>query len=267
MHKTKRDFRYQRLAAAGAAFALLFLLAACDCDFHHAVKGSGTAKTSTRQTGSFDRVDLRGSMRVTIVVGQPRSVTIHGDDNLIGEVRTKIEGETLAISNRHPYRSRIGLSVSIHVPTLTAVELSGSGTIDVRNVQGASFAADLSGSGDIALSGKPARLDLSISGSGDARLDQLQAQDVRIEISGSGDIEASGKTDRLDVSLPGSGDVRADRLVARDVQADISGSGDVQVWAVDSLRAEISGSGDIAYGGNPRQVEKNVSGSGEIRAL
>lgn len=257
----------KRLVAAGAALSLLLLLAACDCDFHRAVRGSGIAKTSTRQTAAFSRVDLKGSMRVTIVVGQPRSVTIHGDDNLIGNVRTKVEGETLAISNRRPYRTRIGLSVAIHVPTLSAVELSGSGAIDVRDVQGASFAADLSGSGDIAVSGKPTRIAFSISGSGDAKLDRLQAQDVRIELSGSGDIEASGTTERLDVSVPGSGDVRVDRLVARDVHADISGSGDVRVWATDSLVAEISGSGDIAYGGNPLQVEKNVSGSGEIRAI
>jgi hypothetical protein len=267
VHVSRGNSQSKRLAAAGAVLALLFLLSACDCDYRHTVKGSGVEKTSARQTATFSRVDLEGSMRVTIVVGEPQSVTIRGDDNLIGEVRTRIEGETLAISNRHPYRSKIGLSVAIHVPALTAVELSGSGTIDVRDVQGASFAADLSGSGDIALSGKPARLDLSISGSGEARLDRLEAQEVRIELSGSGDIEANGKTDRLDISLPGSGDVRADRLVARTAQVDISGSGDVRVWASGSLTAEVSGSGDIAYAGNPHQLDTNVSGSGEIRAL
>jgi hypothetical protein len=256
----------KRLAAAGAAFALLFILSACDCDYHHTVKGSGAEKTSARQTAAFSRVDLKGSMRVTIVVGEPRSVTVHGDDNLIGEVRTKVEGETLAISNRHPYRSKIGLSVAIRVPTLTAVELSGSGTIDVQDVQGASFAAGLSGSGEIALSGKPARLDLSISGSGAAKLDRLEARDVRVDLSGSGDVEANGKTERLDVSIPGSGDAQLNRLVARDVHVDISGSGDVEVRAVDSLAAEISGSGEIEYAGNPRRVEKDVSGSGEIKA-
>ncbi|MGD0274182.1 MAG: head GIN domain-containing protein [Gaiellaceae bacterium] len=268
MHPNRRSSHSKRLAGGGGALALLFLLTACTCDVDlHTVKGSGIEKTLTRQTTAFSRVDLKGSMRVTIVVCQPRSVTIRGDDNLIGNVRTRVGGETLAISNRHPYRSKIGLSVAISVPTLTAVELSGSGAIDVKDVQGASFAADLSGSGDITVNGTAARIDLSISGSGEAKLDGLAAHEVRAEISGSGDIEASGTTDRLDVSVPGSGDVRFDRLVARDAHVDISGSGNVQVWASDSLVAEISGSGDIKYAGNPRQVSKDVSGSGEIKAL
>ena len=268
MRVNRGSIHSKRLAGTGAALALLFLLTACACDLDlHTMKGSGAERTTTRQTAAFTRVDLKGSMRVTVVVGRPRSVTISGDDNLIGNVRTKVEGETLAISNRHSYRSKIGLTVAIRVPTLTAVELSGSGSIDVKDVQGASFAADLSGSGKITANGKAARLDLDISGSGSARLDGLAAQEVRAELSGSGDIEAYGKTDRLDVSIPGSGDVRFDRLVARDVRIDISGSGDVRVWAVDSLVADISGSGDIAYAGNPHQVSKDVSGSGEIKAL
>lgn len=266
MHKSTRSIHFGRLAAAGVAVALIFLLTACDCDLHRAVKGSGIVKTSTRQTAAFSRVDLKGSMDVTIVVGEPRSITIRGDDNLIGDVRTKVEGETLTLSNRHPYRSKIGLLVAIHVPALSGVELNGSGTIDVQGVEGASFAADLSGSGDITAIGSASRLDLSISGSGNATLGALEAQDVRIEISGSGNIEAYGKTERLAVSIPGSGNVRADRLVARDVNADISGSGDIRAWAVDRLAADISGSGEIAYGGNPRRVEKDVRGSGEIHA-
>jgi hypothetical protein len=264
----RRSIHSTRLAAAGAALALLSLLTACSVKLDiGSVTGSGVEKISTRQTAAFSRVDLKGSMRVTIVVGQPRSVTVRGDDNLIGEIRTRVEGETLAISNRHSYRSKIGLTVAIRVPTLTAVELSGSGTIDVQDVKGASFAVDLSGSGDIAVTGEATRIDLSISGSGKAKLNGLEAHEVRADLSGSGDIEASGKTDQLDISVPGSGDVRFDRLVARDAHVDISGSGDVRVWAADSLTADISGSGEIRYAGNPHQVNKDVSGSGAIKAL
>lgn len=268
MRTSRRIIRSKQLAGAAAAAALLFLLTACSCDLDlHALKGSGIEKTATRQTAAFTSVDLKGSMRVTIVVGGPRSVTIRGDDNLLGNVRTKVEGETLAISNRHSYKSKIGLTVTIRVPTLTAVDLSGSGTIDVKGVQGASFTVDLSGSGDITASGSATRIDLGISGSGSARLDGLDTQEVRGEISGSGDLEATGKTDRVNISVPGSGDVRFDRLVARDAHVDISGSGDVRVWAVDSLSAGISGSGEVRYGGNPPRVSKDVSGSGEIKPL
>jgi hypothetical protein len=266
VYENKRTNSANWLAITGAAALLFFLLSACELEIHQAVKGSGIEKASTRRTASFTRVDLKGSMRVAIVVGEPLSVIVRGDDNLIGRVRTRVKGETLTISNDRLYRSKIGLSVAIHVPTLTAIDLSGSGTIEVRNVQGTRFIADLSGSGEIALDGKPDRLDLDISGSGDIQVDRLEARKVYGEISGSGEITANGTTERLDISIPGSGEAQLERLIARDVQVDISGSGDARVWAGGSLDAEISGSGDIEYAGNPRRVVKDVSGSGEINA-
>jgi hypothetical protein len=267
VHANRGISRIQRLAAAGAVAALLMLLSACQVGIHGTVMGSGTEKTSVRQTAAFTRVDLKGSMRVTITVGQRLLVTVSGDDNLIGGVTIKVEGETLAISNQRPYSSEIGLTVAIYVPTLTGVELSGSGTIDVQGLQGATFAADLSGDGAITVSGTTARLALSISGSGSAQFDGLKAQNVQVDISGDATVWASGKTDQLEVSIPGSGHARLEHLAARDARVSISGDGDVRVWAVDSLVASIGGSGHIAYTGNPQRVDKSVSGDGTITEL
>ena len=45
---------------------------------------------------------------------------------------------------------------------------------------------------------------------------------------------------------------------------DVSGSGNARVYASGSLNATISGSGNVGYSGNPANVEKDISGSGEI---
>jgi hypothetical protein len=259
------DDGLRKIALAIATLTLLFLLAGCEVNIGSGPKGSGIEKTSKREATAFSRVDLRGAADVSIVVGQARSVTVRGDDNLIDRVKTKVEGDTLVISTRN-YRSKIGMSVEIGVPALNGVELGGSGTINVHKLSGASFSAGLSGSGDIDVDGKVDKLKLDISGSGYARLHGISAGDTNLSIGGSGDISASGTTDSLEIDIPGSGDVHLNHLSAQKAQVDISGSGDVSLRATSSLNASISGSGDISYSGSPRQLIKKVSGSGTISA-
>src|SRR5689334_8161467 len=44
------------------------------------VRGSGVASTQTRQLPSFAAVELAGSSNVSVQVGAPESVVVHGDD-------------------------------------------------------------------------------------------------------------------------------------------------------------------------------------------
>ena len=83
-------------------------------------------------------------------------------------------------------------------------------------------------------------------------------------ISGSGVVRASGTTERLDATVSGSGQAELGGVEASAVQAVVSGSGEIVVTATESLDASVPGSGSIVYGGNPSDVTKSVTGSGEI---
>ncbi len=255
------------IALVASGLTALFLLGACDMELASELKGSGAKKTERRDTGAFTRVDLEGAAEVAIVVGQARSVKVSGDDNLLSNLRTDVEGDTLVISTRHSYRSRIGMLVEIRVPALNGVDLTGSGKIRVRELEGDLFTATISGSGILEITGGANDFDLDLQGSGKARLDQILATSTRLSISGSGQITASGKTASLDVEIPGSGNASLDKLSAADVKAAISGSGAVSLMATSTLDASITGSGSITYAGDPHDVSKSVSGSGAIIAL
>lgn len=255
------------IALVASGLTALFLLGACDMELASELKGSGAKKTERRNTGAFTRVDLEGAAEVAIVVGKARSVKVSGDDNLLSNLRTEVEGDTLVISTRHSYRSRIGMLVEIGVPALNGVDLTGSGKIRIRELEGDFFTATLSGSGYLDLAGVTGEIDLELQGSGRARLDRFRATQTRLSISGSGEITASGQTDSLEVEIPGSGNASLDELSASNVTAAIDGSGAVSLVATGTLDASISGSGSITYAGNPRDVSKNVSGSGAIIAL
>lgn len=102
---------------------------------------------------------------------------------------------------------RRGLLVRISTPHLTAFSIEGSSDAVVRGVDSERLVLSIEGSGDVTVSGRTGRLEASISGSGDMDLQDLQAVEATLSISGSGEIEAS-VSGSLDASISGSGDIR-----------------------------------------------------------
>jgi hypothetical protein len=189
------------------------------------VEGSGVAASQTRDLPPFRGVDLAGSNDVTVVAGAEQSVVVHGDDNLLDLVTTRVVDGTLVISNKEPFTTRSPMSVEVNVPSIDALTLTGSGAISAESVEG----------------------------------DRLT-----VALPGSGALRVAGSIDRLDVTLDGAGDAQLDGLVATDVRAVVNGSGRVVVHATQSLDASVPGSGMVAYSGDPPQVTTSVTGVGVI---
>lgn len=189
------------------------------------VQGSGQVIDDPRQVAAFTEVASFGSTDIEITIGQPAQVIVHADDNIAPLIATTVTGETLRIENRGNFSTRSAVSVRITVPKLNGLDLSGSG-------------------------------EASITG--------LAAEQFEIALSGSGDITAQGTTDSLAISVAGSGNVAAGKLAARVASVNVTGSGDVEVTASEQLSASVMGSGDITYGGDPKSLDRQVMGSGEI---
>jgi hypothetical protein len=189
------------------------------------IRGSGVAASEDRTLPPFTSVELAGSTNVTVQVGSPQSVVVHADDNLIGHVRTTVRSGALVIDTTGDFSTRAPMGVSVVVPELSSVRLTGSGTVTVDGVDVPSFTASL---------------------------------------PGSGTMRVAGRTDLLSASLGGSGQMELHGLIARAVEAQLSGSGEIQVYAVDSLDAEVSGTGSVVYAGNPPQVDRVVTGTGAV---
>jgi hypothetical protein len=210
-----------------ASIVLAASLVAAGCAFGGDKEGSGEEGFESRDVGPFDRIALSGSADLVVTVGGAQEVTVRGDDNLLDDIDTDVNNGQLEISQDDDLDPEIGLTVEISTPALEEVDVSGAGDVDVQGVRGESF---------------------------------------RVEVSGAGDVNGSGQADRVEVEISGAGDVQLAELIAREATVEISGAGNVHVNATESLDASISGAGDIVYSGNPREVETDVSGAGDITA-
>jgi hypothetical protein len=225
-----------RFLGIGLAGLIPVALAACSIHIDagtpvrlggNAVTGSGKRVSEDRPVPAFHGVEFGGSGSVNVAVGGPQKVTVEIDDNLLSRVTTTVEGGVLHIGTKGRFRSDKGLRVTVQVPSLDSIDMSGSGSARIAGLHGGKLDAALSGSGKIDASGTVERVHLDISGSGEADLSSLKSRDAAVTISGSGS---------------------------------------ARVDATDSLKADISGSGSVNYTGNPKNVDKSISGSGRVSA-
>jgi Putative auto-transporter adhesin, head GIN domain len=189
------------------------------------IQGSGVAATQTRTVARFSSLDLAGSNDITVVLGLRQSVVVHADSNLISHVTTKVIAGTLVIANTGSFTTRIPMNVEVGAPSLTALNLSGSGRLSVTGIN---------------------------------------ANRLTVTVSGSGLLNAAGTATRLDVTLSGDGMAQLNQLTASEVHAVVTGSGLIQVTATKSLDAAVPGTGAIVYTGNPPQVTSSVTGTGAV---
>jgi hypothetical protein len=74
----------------------------------------------------------------------------------------------------------------------------------------------------------------------------------------------AGKVNRLLADLTGASNLRAGDLSAENVELSVTGAGKADVTASNLLRAVITGAGKVSYGGNPKSVERKITGAGKI---
>ena len=128
------------------------------------VQGSGVAATETRDLPRFRSVELAGSNIVTIRVGEEQSVVVRADDNLVDRVTTAVQEGSLVIGNiPGSYATRSPMSVTVSMPSLDALTLTGSGVIAVTGIEASSLTVRLPGSGVLRASGARDRISMSPS--------------------------------------------------------------------------------------------------------
>lgn len=110
------------------------------------------------------------------------------------------------------------------------------------------------------------KLSVDISGVGDVTIDDFTCEEFSCNVSGVGNIYLSGKVKSADYNVSGVGKVYAFDCQVENLRCDVSGVGGMKVWATDNLKANASGVGSIKYRGNPKTVS-NASGIGRIKPV
>jgi hypothetical protein len=118
--RLSRRSRCLRLSSrAGVA---LLLLIACSLTFMAAcrdtVEGSGQSTTEQRSVAPFTELSVRGAIETQVRIGQPQSVAVTGDSNVVPIIKTDVTNDRLTIGPEKSFNSDMPLRVEIVVPEL-----------------------------------------------------------------------------------------------------------------------------------------------------
>lgn len=172
----------------------------------------------------FDRIDIAGVYDLTVTVGGDYSIRMEGPAKEVERVKASVEGGELELSQQKRRGgwggNRKGVEATISLPYLRALEISGVVDGEVENID---------------------------------------VEDFEVEISGVGDLDLSGRCDAMEADVSGVGDLDAEELKCRSVDISVSGVGDASVYASEEVDARVSGMGGIDVYGSPERVSKSDS--------
>jgi len=202
----------------------------------------------SRQVSGFNSVASAGPFNVHIKIDGNESVKVDADADIINDIETIVEGNTLKIrfkDREYRHRNIHKAEVYVEAKSLNSLLNAGSGSVKVDGtISTDNFKTVLSGSGNISA--------------------VVKSESLHAVISGSGSINLSGSTADADMVITGSGEIDGRHLKAGSVVGSITGSGNIYIEAEKSVVGRITGSGSVIYSGNATSVTSHTTGSGRV---
>ena len=189
------------------------------------IKGDGVIKTESRPLSDFSELAVEGAYKITWTTGKP-ALTISTDQNLLPLIKTTVSGNTLQIHKEENLRPTKGITIVLSSPSLSDIKVTGAVMLTAEKLSG---------------------------------------QALKLECEGASQIRVAGSVTNLEANLTGASKLDADSLQTQTATLSLDGASYGNITVTETLSASISGAGMLTYSGNPKSVEKNVSGAGSIR--
>jgi len=222
-------------------------------DDFKSVTAKGSPEIYEFKVGEYNAIKVEGYCDIRHYSGgsgvSPDTVSLSLPPNVREYYKVEVINNELIISTtrRINYRSNNSPVLTASTPVLNRLVIDGAGTFTA-------FDKITSSS-----------LTFIIRGAGSA-IAEFEVTSLYAELSGAGNMKLSGKADTADINISGMGELDALALETREAVINLSGAGNVSVSCSQDLRINADGMGSIEYRGNPRLI-LNKDGMVNIKQL
>ena len=189
------------------------------------IRGNGNIKTDERAIPAIANINASSALAIEWQNGAP-ALRITTDENLLRYINSHISGDTLYLDTGEQIWPTHGIKVAVSSPTRVAARISGAVRLTAKQLNGPKFAFEATGASHVAL---------------DGNIDELLAN-----MTGASELAASG-------------------LQTKTVEISTTGAADAEIAVSETLKVSITGAGKVSYSGNPKTIEKHITGAGSIR--
>lgn len=209
-------------------------------------RGNGNIEIEEIELDQFIKINIGGNYDVTLIKSDETKVIIETDENLFPFINTEVFNQALNINSVHQLKGTEGIKIEIYYTQIDHIHSTGASNIEHEGIlANEELTIELSGIGAIDL--------------------EIQTTKVSINLTGAGVVTLSGDTDLQETHISGAGGLRAFDLKSAECSIDLSGLGGGEVFVTEKLNATITGVGGIIYAGNPKNIEKQITGFGKIK--
>lgn len=212
MRPTNPDRRIRRPASI-ILLGFVGVLAGC-------VQGQGPVTSETREVGAFSRIEATSGIRVEVRIGPSEAVKVTAQENLLPVIATDLRGDTLGIEARKDFTTIEPVTVTVVVPALDGITLSGGSQAVIDGLDTESLELRIRGGAQVTAAGSVGSLALDADGGATASLKDLSVRvaTVSLESGASTTLTASDE-----VSGTAAGGARLTVLGGADVSVEESG--------------------------------------------
>lgn len=188
---------------------------------------AGEQTSQRRAVDNFQEIVSSAAADIAISFGDELAVTIKGIGDAIEKTLVEVSRGVLTIfSKSGVVRGRVVVEIVMPGP-LAKLTLQGAGDASITGMKQDTFTANLSGAGDLEVSGEVEAAVFRLTGAGDLDASALETKSVEIESRGAGDVRALA-TRRVVVDASGAGDISV-KGGASNVTRKNCGAGDVEI--------------------------------------
>lgn len=208
-------------------------------------RGNGDIQKETRDLNTFSEISVEDGLDVHIRMGNSQEVIVEADANLMEYVKTEVRGNKLrAYVDKSIWKSE-AMNIYITVTSLEALYTSGGSDVYSKGII------------------KARELEIRASGGSDLYM-ELDAERLTCNTSGGSDARLKGQVEKIRLTCSGGSDFDGKELDINEAEVRTSGGSDSYIRVNGELDVQASGASDVYLYGNPKIVNKRVSGASDF---
>lgn len=209
--------------------------------------GNGNIIEEKREVKSFDIIKVQKGLNLYITQGSPAALLVKADENLMENIITRVDGNTLYLDVNGSIRKANAMDIYLTLEDLSELHASGG--------------SDVFAEGGLKLD----ELKLFFSGGSDTKMN-LEVGTLYCETSGGSDAVLSGKANKMSVKSSGGSDFNAKKLEVSSCKIQTSGASDAWVFVTGEIEIEASGASDVHHKGGAKVISSKASGGADIHS-
>jgi len=213
--------------------------------FGKKIEGTGNIIKKRLEKKDFNSIAVSNAINININKENSYGIEVKIDRAFINYFNAEVKNNTLYLFMKKGYSyTNINPDVSIKIPVLEEIKLSGASDCLINNFQVNNLTIKTSGASDI-------------NGS-------ITGENLFIRASGASDLDLKGKFKYVDINVSGATDAFIQNIKAEKVDVSASGASDVKIYASNEVDINLSGASDLDVYGSPINEKLSTSGGSDI---